>query len=52
MVAIQDYATRQVQILTQDRSTKPEHRANSKLIIYAAQQGARGILAGVSTEAA
>jgi TolB protein len=51
MVAIQDYATRQVQILTQGPlDESPSIAPNSKLIIYAAQQGARGILAGVSSD--
>ena len=51
MVAIQDYATRQVQILTSGPlDESPSLAPNSKLIIYAAQQGARGILAGVSSD--
>src|SRR5262249_1340915 len=50
-VAIQDYATRQVQVLTsgpQDES--PSVSPNSKLILYAAEQGGRGILAAVSSD--
>jgi TolB protein len=51
MVAIQDYATRQVQVLTPGPlDESPSIAPNSKLIIYAAQQGARGILAGVSSD--
>jgi TolB protein len=51
MVAIQDYASRQVQLLTQGPlDESPSIAPNSKLIIYAAQQGARGILAGVSAD--
>lgn len=50
-VAIQDYASRQVQVLTtgpQDES--PSISPNSKLILYAAEQGGRGILAAVSSD--
>jgi TolB protein len=50
-IAIQDYATRQVQVLTngpQDES--PSISPNSKLILYAAEQGGRGILAAVSSD--
>jgi TolB protein len=51
MIAIQDYATRQVQTLTQGPlDESPSVAPNSKLIIYAAQQGSRGILAGVSSD--
>ncbi len=51
MVAIQDYATRQVQMLTPGPlDESPSIAPNSKLIIYAAQQGSRGILAGVSSD--
>ena len=51
MVAIQDYATRQVQVLTPGPlDESPSIAPNSKLIIYAAQQGSRGILAGVSSD--
>ena len=51
MVAIQDYATRQVQVLTAGPlDESPSIAPNSKLIIYAAQQGSRGILAGVSSD--
>ena len=51
MIAIQDYATRQVQVLTSGPlDESPSIAPNSKLIIYAAQQGPRGILAGVSSD--
>jgi TolB protein len=51
MLAIQDYATRQVQLLTQGPlDESPSIAPNSKLVIYAAQQGGRGILAGVSAD--
>jgi TolB protein len=51
MIAIQDYATRQVQVLTPGPlDESPSTAPNSKLIIYAAQQGPRGILAGVSSD--
>ena len=51
LVAIQDYATKQVQVLTQGPlDESPSIAPNSKLIIYAAQQGSRGILAGVSSD--
>jgi TolB protein len=51
MIAIQDYATRQVQVLTPGPlDESPSIAPNSKLIIYAAQQGSRGILAGVSSD--
>jgi TolB protein len=51
MVAIQDYATRQVQVLTPGPlDESPSVAPNSKLVIYAAQQGPRGILAAVSSD--
>jgi len=51
MIAIQDFATRQVQVLTPGPlDESPSIAPNSKLIIYAAQQGSRGILAGVSSD--
>jgi len=51
LIAIQDYATRQVQVLTSGPlDESPSVAPNSKLIIYAAQQGPRGVLAGVSTD--
>jgi TolB protein len=51
LIAIQDYATRQVQVLTTGPlDESPSIAPNSKLIIYAGQQGSRGILAGVSSD--
>ena len=51
MVAIQDYASRQVQTLTSGPlDESPSIAPNSRLIIYAAQQGSRGILAGISSD--
>jgi TolB protein len=51
MLAIQDYATRQVQVLTQGPlDESPSIAPNSKLIIYAGQQGGRGILAATSSD--
>ena len=45
------FATRQVQVLTQGPlDESPSVAPNSQLIIYAAQQGGRGILAGVSSD--
>jgi len=51
MLAIQDYASRQVQVLTQGPlDESPAVAPNSKLIIYAGQQGGRGILAAISSD--
>ncbi len=51
MLAIQDYASRQVQVLTQGPlDESPAVAPNSKLIIYAGQQGGRGILAATSSD--
>jgi TolB protein len=51
MLAIQDYATRQVQVLTTGPlDESPSVAPNSKLVIYAAQQGGRGILAATSSD--
>ncbi len=51
MLAIQDYATRQTQVLTSGPlDESPSVAPNSKLVIYAAQQGGRGILAAVSSD--
>jgi TolB protein len=51
MLAIQDYVTRQVQVLTAGPlDESPGIAPNSKMIIYAAQQGGHGILAGVSSD--
>jgi TolB protein len=50
-VAIQDYSTRQVQVLTQGpMDESPSVSPNSKLILYASEQGGRGILAAVSSD--
>ncbi|MEO5700915.1 MAG: Tol-Pal system beta propeller repeat protein TolB [Casimicrobiaceae bacterium] len=50
-VAIQDYATRQVQILTPGPlDESPTVSPNGKMILYAAEQGGRGILAAVSSD--
>ena len=50
-IAIQDFATKQVQVLTQGPlDESPSVAPNSKLIIYAAQQGGRGILAATSSD--
>jgi TolB protein len=50
-VAIQDYATRQVQVLTSGSiDESPSVAPNSKLILYASEQGGRGILAAVSSD--
>jgi len=50
-ICIQDFATRQVQVLTQGPlDESPSVAPNARLIIYAAQQGGRGILAGVSSD--
>ncbi|MEP7183705.1 MAG: Tol-Pal system beta propeller repeat protein TolB [Betaproteobacteria bacterium] len=51
MLGIQDFATRQVQMLTAGPlDESPSVAPNSKLVIYAAQQGGRGILAAVSSD--
>jgi TolB protein len=50
-LAIEDFATRQVQVLTQgviDES--PSIAPNGKLILYASETGGRGILAAVSSD--
>jgi TolB protein len=51
-LAIQDYATKQVQILTSGPvDESPSVSPNSKLILYASsEQGGRGILAAVSSD--
>jgi TolB protein len=50
-IAIEDYATRQVQVLTSGSlDESPSVAPNSKLILYASQQGGRGILAAVSSD--
>jgi TolB protein len=50
-LAFMDYATRQTQILTAGPGDEsPSIAPNSKLIIYAAESGGRGILAAVSSD--
>jgi TolB protein len=50
-VAIEDFATRQVQVLTQgDLDESPSVAPNGKLILYASESGGRGILAAVSSD--
>jgi TolB protein len=50
-VALQDFATRQVQVLTQGSlDESPSVAPNGKLIIYASETGGRGILAAVSSD--
>jgi len=50
-IAIQDFATRQVQVLTQGAiDESPSVAPNGKLIIYASEVGGRGILAAVSSD--
>jgi TolB protein len=50
-IAIEDFATRQVQVLTQgDADESPSVAPNGKLIIYEAESGGRGILAAVSSD--
>ena len=50
-IALLDYATRQVQILTSGPGDEsPSVAPNGKLIIYASESGGRGILAAVSSD--
>jgi TolB protein len=50
-IAIEDFATRQVQVLTQGSvDESPSVAPNGKLIIYASEAGGRGILAAVSSD--
>jgi TolB protein len=50
-VAIEDFATRQVQVLTQGTlDESPSIAPNGKLILYASENGGRGILAAVSSD--
>ena len=50
-IALQDFASRQVQVLTQGSlDESPSVAPNSKLIIYASETGGRGILAAVSSD--
>jgi TolB protein len=50
-LALQDFATRQVQVLTQGAlDESPSIAPNGKLVIYASELGGRGILAAVSSD--
>jgi TolB protein len=50
-VAVQDFATRQVQVLTDGGvDESPSFAPNNKAILYASQVGGRGILAAVSSD--
>lgn len=50
-LAVQDFATRQMQVLTSGPlDESPSVSPNSRLILYAAEQGGRGILAAVSSD--
>jgi TolB protein len=50
-IAIQDYASRQVQVLTSGAlDESPSVSPNSRLILYESEQGGRGILAAVSSD--
>jgi TolB protein len=50
-IAIEDFATRQVQVLTQGTlDESPSVAPNGKLILYASAAGGRGILAAVSSD--
>jgi len=50
-LAIEDFASRQVQVLTQgELDESPSIAPNGKLILYASENGGRGILAAVSSD--
>ena len=50
-IALEDFATRQVQVLTQGTlDESPSIAPNGKLILYASNNGGRGILAAVSSD--
>ena len=50
-LAIEDFATRQVQVLTQGSlDESPSVAPNGKLILYESESGGRGILAAVSSD--
>jgi TolB protein len=50
-IGVQDYATRQVQLLTSGPlDESPSFAPNSRLLLYASQQGGHGILAAVSAD--
>ncbi len=51
MIALQDFATRQVQVLTSGGiDESPTFAPNGKSILYASMQGGRGILGSVSVD--
>jgi len=51
VIVIQDFATRQTQVLTQGPlDESPSFAPNGKLILYASSAGGRGILAAVSSD--
>jgi TolB protein len=50
-IAVEDFATRQVQVLTQGTlDESPSVAPNGKLVLYASEVGGRGILAAVSSD--
>jgi len=50
-IAVQDFATRQVQVLTDGSiDESPSFAPNNRIILYATRVGARGILAAVSSD--
>jgi len=50
-IALQDFATRQMQLLTSGPvDESPSVSPNSKVVLYAAEEGRRGILAAVSSD--
>jgi TolB protein len=50
-IAVQDLASRQVQVLTQGGNDEsPSFAPNGRMILYASGQGGRGILAAVSSD--
>jgi TolB protein len=50
-IAVQDIASRQVQVLTQGGNDEsPTFAPNGRMILYASGQGGRGILAAVSSD--
>ncbi len=51
LIGIQDYATRQVQLLSSGPlDESPSVAPNSRMVLYASQQGGHGILAAVSSD--
>ncbi|MCW5605590.1 MAG: PD40 domain-containing protein, partial [Burkholderiales bacterium] len=50
-IAVQDFASRQVQLLTDGGvDESPSFAPNSRMILYASRSGGRGILAAVSSD--